>query len=89
MSSEVFRGEESSNRIKLSRLVQGLIEFWCYGLPAALERGQVGGGCLGASVGMGVSPHVCTHMHMHGHAHTHMYTCIEIANGHQHGGIHV
>ena len=21
--------------------------------------------------------------------HTHIYTCIEIANGHQHGGIHV
>ena len=26
---------------------------------------------------------------MHAHAHTHIYTCIEIANGRQHGGIHV
>ena len=24
---------------------------------------------------------------MHAHRHMHMYTCIEIANGHQHGGI--
>ena len=38
-------------------------------------------GCLGASGGMVVFPHA--------HAHTHMYTCIEIANGHQHRGIHV
>ena len=30
-----------------------------------------------------------THVHMHVHAHTHMYTCIEIANGCQHGDIHV
>ena len=41
--------------------------FW---VPAALGRGQVGGGCLGA---WGVSPHTCTCMHMHTHAHTHMY----------------
>ena len=46
----------------------------------------MGGGVSGASGGMGGVP---THMHMHAHAHTHMYTCIEIANGRQHGGIHV
>ena len=46
-------------------------------LPVALERGQVGGGCWGH---LGVWG--CLHMH------THMYTCIEIANGHQHVGIH-
>ena len=40
------------------------------------------GGHLGA---WGASPHT----HMHAHAHTHIYTCIEIANGRQHGGIHV
>ena len=38
-----------------------LIEFWCFGLPAALGKGQMGGGCLGA---LGVSPHMCTCMHM-------------------------
>ena len=44
------------------------------------------GGHLGA---WGVSPHTRTCTCMHTHAHTHIYTCIEIANGHQHGGIHV
>ena len=39
----------------------------------------------------GMSPHTCTctHTRMHAHAHTHIYTCIEIANGRRHGGIHV
>ena len=43
------------------------------GLPAALGRGQVGGGVwkhLGALGG--IPTHICMHM----------YTCIEIANGH-------
>ena len=46
----------------------------------------MGGGHLGA---WRVSPHTCTCMRMHTHAHTHIYTCIEIANGRRHGGIHV
>ena len=46
----------------------------------ALGRGQVGGGVWG----MGGVP---THVHMHVHACTDMSTCIEIANGHPHGGI--
>ena len=37
----------------------------------------------------GASPHTRTCTCMHAHAHTHIYTCIEIANGRQHGGIHV
>ena len=82
----MFRGKESSNRIELSRLVQELLKFWCFGLPVALGRGQVGGGCLGTSGGMRGVP---TCMHMHAHTHMHMYTCIEIANGRRHGGIHV
>ena len=44
------------------------------------------GGHLGA---WGVSPHTRTCMCMHAHTHTHIYTCIEIANGRRHGGIHV
>ena len=41
------------------------------------------GGFMGASGGMGE----CHHMHTH--AHMHVNRCIEFANGHQHGGIHV
>ena len=37
----------------------------------------------------GMSLHMCTCMLMHAHAHTHMYTCVEIANGCQPGGIDV
>ena len=42
----------------------------------ALGRGQVGGGCLGVSGGMGG----CPHMHAHACACTHMHThtCIEL-----------
>ena len=45
-----------------------------------------GGGFWGYLGAWGVPPHACTHMRMHAHAHTHMY---RIANGRQHGGIHV
>ena len=74
----MFRGKESSNRIELSRLVQDLLNF------GVLDSLQLWGGAggWGVSGNMGVS-HTCAH------ACTHMYTCIEIANGHQHGGIHV
>ena len=71
----MFRGKESSNRIELSRLVQDLLNFWCFGLPAALGRGQVGGGCLEVFGGMAGVP---THMHMHVHARTHTCTCIHV-----------
>ena len=37
-----------------------------------------------ASWGMGGCP-----PHTHAHAHMHIYTCLEIANGCRHGGIHV
>ena len=63
---------------RIISISSGLIEFWCFGLPVALGRGQVVGGVWG---------HGGVPMHMH--THTHMYTCIEIANGCQHGGIHV
>ena len=65
----MFRGKESSNN-RIISISYGLIEFWCFGLPVALGRGQVGGG---GSRGMGVSPHMCTHMHMH--AHTDVKNC--------------
>ena len=82
MGSGMFRGKESSNRIELSRLVQDLLNF---GFWAPCGSGEGAGG-WGASGGMGGVP---THTHMHAHAHTHIYTCIEIANGRRHAGIHV
>ena len=62
MSSGVFRGKESSNRIELSQLVQDLLNFGVLG-SLHLWGGQVGGRCLGTSGGMGVSPHACMHMY--------------------------
>ena len=84
----MFRGKESLNRIELSRLVQDLLNFAVLGSLWLWGGGRWVGGCqrhLGAWGG--VPPH--THMRTHAHAHTHMYTCIEIANGRRHGGIHV
>ena len=85
----MFRGKESLNRIELSRLVQDLLNFAVLGSLRLWGGGRWVGGVSGASGGMGGVPHTCTHMHTHAHAHTHMYTCIEIANGRRHGGIHV
>ena len=67
----MFRGKESSNRIKLSRLVQDLLNFGVLGSLRLWGGGQVGGG---ASEGMGGVP---TYMHTHVHActctHAHLY----------------
>ena len=70
MSSGVFRGKESSNRIELSQLVQDLLNFddlgslWLWGCGVG---GNWGWGWLG------VPP---THVHMHMHAHTHTHACM-------------
>ena len=73
----MFRGKESSNRIELSRLVQELLKF---GVLGSL---WLWGGTGGWGVSRGIWGHggVPTCMHM--------YTCIEIANGCRHVGIHV
>ena len=60
MSSGMFRGKESSNRIKLSRLVQELLNF---GVFSSLRLGGVGG-CGWVVVG-GMPPCMCTCTHMH------------------------
>ena len=65
----MFRGKKSSNNRNIL-ISSTVIEFWCFGLPVALGRGQVGGGCLRTSGGMG---DVTTCTHMHAHAHKHMY----------------
>ena len=62
MSSEVFRGKESSNRIELSRLVQDLLNF---GVLGSLRPWEWGGGWMEVGGGWGVPP---THVHMHAHA---------------------
>ena len=63
MSSGMFRGKESSNRIELSRLVQ---EFWCFWLPVVLGVGAVGGWGWGV---VGGDPHTCAHVCTCTHAH--------------------
>ena len=85
----MFRAKESLNRIELSRLVQDLMNFAVLGSLQLWGGGRWVGGVSGASGGMGGIPHTRTRMRTHAHAHTHMYTCIEIANGRRHGGIHV
>ena len=57
----MFRGKESSNRIKLSRLVQDLLNF---GVLGSLRLWGWGGGCMGVWSGWG-APHIRAHMHMH------------------------
>ena len=69
MSSGVFRGKESLNRIELSQLIKD-IEFWWFGLPVTLrwgwEDGDVGG--------WECTPHTCTL------AHPYMHTCSCVVN---------
>ena len=64
MSLGMFRGKESSNRIKLSRLVQELLNF---GVLGSLQLWGVRG-WVDEVGGDWEMPH--THMNMHVHAHT-------------------
>ena len=59
MSSGVFRGKESSDRIELSRLVQDLLKFGVLGSLWLWGGGRWVEGYLGA---WGVPPHACTCM---------------------------
>ena len=69
----MFRGKESSNRIELSRLVQDSVNFFCFGLPAALGVGGgwiwVGGWLDFGGGGWGTPTHVHTHACTHTNAH--------------------
>ena len=64
----MFRGKESSNRIKLSRLVQDLLNFGVLGSLRLWggDRWVVGGWGMGG---------VRTHVQMHAHACTGTHTC--------------
>ena len=61
----MFRGKEFSNRIKISRLVQELLNFGDLG---SLWLWGWGGEWIWVGGGERVSPHMCTCMHTHGHA---------------------
>ena len=72
MSSGMFRGKESSNRIELSQLVQDLLNlvFWA-------PCGSGGGGWMdGGGGGWGGAPyihvHACTCIHLHACMHAHV-----------------
>ena len=68
----MFRGKESSNRIKLSRLVQELLNF---GVLGSLQLWGVGGGWIAVGGGWRVPPtHV--HTHMHAKTQTHAHACM-------------
>ena len=61
----MFRGKESSNRIKLSRLVQDLLNF---GVLGSLQLWGLGMGVDGVGwLGVGPPPHahICACMHAH------------------------
>ena len=65
MSSGMFRGKESSNRIELSRLVQDLLNFADLGSLQLWGGGRWVGGVLGNGG--------CPHMHACTHTHAHVY----------------
>ena len=56
----MFRGKESSNRIKLSQLVQELLNFDDLGSLWLWGEGRWVGGVWGCLRAWGVSPHMCT-----------------------------
>ena len=67
MSSGMFRGKESSNRIELSRLVQDLLNFGVLGSLQVWGLVYGDGGC---------PTHTCTHTCTQTHAHAHMVNMI-------------
>ena len=79
MTSGMFRGKESSNRIEISRLVKDLLNFGVLG-----SLWLWGGGRW-----VGISGDIWGHGGVTTCMHTHTNACIEIANGRRHGGIHV
>ena len=73
MSSGMFRGRESSNGIKLSRLVQELLNFGVFGFLQLLGVGWMGWGVVGCA------PHTCAHVHTCTHMYAH--TCMHGKHG--------
>ena len=69
----MFRGKESSNRIKLSRLVQELLKFGDLGSLRLWEGGRWVGGGPDGIWGHGGCHCMHTHVHTHTHMHAHVY----------------
>ena len=72
MSSGMFKGQVSSNRIELSWLVQDLLKFGVLGSLRLWGGGRWVGGVLGYLGAWGcphIDTHACTHMHTHTHTH--------------------
>ena len=65
MSSGVFRGKESSNRIELSQLVQDLLNFGVLGSLWLWGGGRWMGGIWGHRGCPHIHTHACTCMHTH------------------------
>ena len=65
ISSGMFRGKESSNRIELSRLVQDLLNF---GVLGSLQLWGWGVGVWGWGQ-LGGAPYTCAHAHAWTHMH--------------------
>ena len=72
MSSGVFRGKESSNRIELCRLVQDFLNSGVLGSLWLWGGGRWVGGCLGAWGCPHTHAHACTCMHTHTHTFIHV-----------------
>ena len=70
MSSGVFRGKESSNRIKISQLVQDLLNFGVLSSLQLWGGGRWVGGVWGHG---GVPTYTHTHVHTCTCTHTHVY----------------
>ena len=69
-SLDEFRNVQRLRIFKQNRNIlisSRVIEIWCFGLPVALGRGQVGGGVSGGIWGHGGCPHMhaCTRTHTH------------------------
>ena len=73
MSSGMFRGKESSNRIELSRLVQDLLNFGVLGSLRLWGGGRWVGGIWGHGGCPHTHAHACTCTHTCTHAHLYMY----------------
>ena len=73
----MFRGKESSNRFKLSRLVQELLKLGVLGSLRLWGGGRWVGGVWGYLGAWGGVP-TCTHVHARTCTHTHTHTCIEL-----------
>ena len=73
MSSGMFRGKESSNRIELSRLVQNLLNF---GVLGSLRPWGWGGWVYGGGGCLGGAPHTRAHAHARTHTHARVVNMI-------------